>query len=319
MPNVSIVITIYNQETHIGKIINSILQQSYDDYEVILINDGSSDNSDLICRSFTDDQRIRYFCIKNIGVSAARNYGILQAIGKYILFIDGDDFIEVDFLKSLVNVITPDIGMVCCGVNKLFGSDKKVYLPKHRHIFKQNPNIRNPVWNKMFNLDIIKNYGVKFPEYSNFAEDYAFVVMYELVCQQLGLHQISIQQPLYNYVQHPKSVMAGLHRNLNKTLQSNNHNIESMLIFFQGFNKKSVDKILKNQVLGYFAIELPLLTIYNQLIAGNISRIECVNTLLLYNSYLQKYRRDFDARLCLKLFRYRIIILFGKIVRLWLK
>lgn len=319
MPNVSIIITIYNQSTHISKIMNSIFQQSYQDYEIIIINDGSTDNSDLECQVFTSDPRVRYFFIENVGVSRARNYGISQARGQFVIFIDGDDFIEADYIKWLVNEFVTDVGIVYCGVNKLFNASIKTYLPNHKDICRQNPNVRNPVWNKIFRLDLINNHKIKFPERSNFAEDYAFVVMYMAVCQQLGLRQVCIQVPLYNYVQHPQSMMAGLHLNLTNNLRSNNSNIESMLDFFQSYHGYNIDEIIKSQVIGYFGIELPLLTIYNQLIAGNITETECKKAVSLHTIYLRQYKMRFDLSLWLKFLKYRMIVVFGRVVRIWLK
>lgn len=92
---ISIIVPIYNVEKYIFKCLESIVNQSFTDFEVILVDDGSTDNSSIICNKFvTEDSRFKYFYKNNGGLSDARNYGLNYAKGKYVVFIDSDDFIE---------------------------------------------------------------------------------------------------------------------------------------------------------------------------------------------------------------------------------
>lgn len=103
---VSIIIPIFNPGEALSKCVESVLAQSFVDIEVILINDGSTDNSDCICRKFAAvDKRIKYFPQENAGVSAARNKGIAMASGKYLCFVDSDDFVDPGYVCSMVEAI----------------------------------------------------------------------------------------------------------------------------------------------------------------------------------------------------------------------
>ncbi len=106
MELISIIIPVYNVEDYLEECLNSVTQQSYKNIEIILINDGSTDNSEKICKDFLQkDQRIRYFFQKNKGLSAARNKGIEMALGQYISFIDSDDKVENNFIEALYTAL----------------------------------------------------------------------------------------------------------------------------------------------------------------------------------------------------------------------
>ena len=103
--NISIIIPVYNAESFLDKCIKSITDQSYMDYELLLINDGSSDRSEEICLSFAKcDNRIKYIKKANGGVSSARNLGIEKSTGKFIMFIDADDYVDKDFFADIISV-----------------------------------------------------------------------------------------------------------------------------------------------------------------------------------------------------------------------
>ena len=105
--NISIIVPIYNVEKWIDRCLSSIQKQSYEDFEVLLVDDGSSDNSDDICKNYTvRDKRFKYFKKINGGLSDARNYGIDRAEGKYLIFIDGDDYVEKNYVEKLYRTIT---------------------------------------------------------------------------------------------------------------------------------------------------------------------------------------------------------------------
>lgn len=101
MPKISIVMPLYNKEKYVGKAICSIMEQTFSDFELIIVDDGSTDESLVICSRFsTIDERIRIISTKNGGVSRARNIGLRAAIGEYVLFVDSDDYIGKYFLES---------------------------------------------------------------------------------------------------------------------------------------------------------------------------------------------------------------------------
>ena len=95
MPKLSIIVPVYNVDKYLERCIRSILNQTYENFEIILVNDGSTDNSGIICENYSKvDSRIRVIHKKNEGVSSARNIGVDNAKGKYIGFIDPDDYIN---------------------------------------------------------------------------------------------------------------------------------------------------------------------------------------------------------------------------------
>ena len=103
---ISVIIPVYNAENYLEQCLNSIKNQTYKNFEVIIVNDGSKDNSDSICKKFAQsDSRFRYFSKENGGVSSARNFGLDNANGHYITFIDGDDWVEHNHLEILMDAI----------------------------------------------------------------------------------------------------------------------------------------------------------------------------------------------------------------------
>lgn len=116
-PLVSVIVPVYNSEAFVAETIESIINQSYRNLEIILINDGSTDNSKEICKKYlSKDNRIVYIEKENGGVVAARNDGITKATGEYILPVDSDDIIEKTYIEKAVDIITKDnkIGIVYC-------------------------------------------------------------------------------------------------------------------------------------------------------------------------------------------------------------
>lgn len=129
---VSVIVPVYNAEHFIEKCIHSILNQSYKNIELILVNDGSTDNSVKICDSFAKiDNRIKLIHQANSGPSVARNNGIYNAKGKYIQFIDADDYIEENMIETLVNEMEKGLDIVICGYKRIFKEENKITSTKN--------------------------------------------------------------------------------------------------------------------------------------------------------------------------------------------
>ena len=109
----SIIVPIYNIELYVDKCINSILNQTYSNFEIIAVNDGSTDNSIKVLESI-NDSRLSIFTKINGGLSSARNYGLKKATGDYIWFLDGDDYIENNSLEILEKIISKEQSEVVC-------------------------------------------------------------------------------------------------------------------------------------------------------------------------------------------------------------
>ena len=132
--DISIIVPIYNAEKYLNKCIDSIINQSKKELEIILINDGSTDNSENIIKKY-DDKRIKYFKNKNQGIGKTRNFGIKKATGKYIMFLDSDDYLDKDACKYLFNKIEKEnLDIVVCDFYKdIDGKIEKVQVPSFKN------------------------------------------------------------------------------------------------------------------------------------------------------------------------------------------
>ena len=187
---ISIIVPIYNSEKYLEKCISSILAQTISNFELIVVDDGSTDNSKNIIKSFNDN-RIKYIYSKHFGVSSARNIGLKKATGELISFIDSDDAISNKFLELLISKITNNIDLSICSYTKikLFTYNKKEITVKSRvgytYILKRN--IGGYVWNKIFKKSIIDKYNIHFSEHISMGEDMLFVCEYLKHCNNINI------------------------------------------------------------------------------------------------------------------------------------
>ena len=172
---VSIVVPIYNVENYLDKCINSIVNQTYSDLEIILVDDGSKDGSPVICDDWKEkDSRVIVIHKENGGLSSARNAGLDVATGEYIMFEDSDDWLEIDIVEKCVERIEKDDSdMVIFGYKKVdeegkelgsftFGNDtysrEELSEQLHQRILEMSFGY---AWNKLYRLSVIKESGVK--------------------------------------------------------------------------------------------------------------------------------------------------------------
>lgn len=178
MEKISVIIPIFNAENWISRCLNSILNNSYENLEVICINDGSTDKSLALLHEFEKkDKRVILVDQPNGGVSAARNKGLEIATGEYISFVDADDWIHHDFFKIMMNAIG-ETDIVYCGFIRCDGflTDKDITNISRNvvHISEQSfiPMPRHECWGMVYKRSVIKN--VKFPLGVKMAEDKVF-------------------------------------------------------------------------------------------------------------------------------------------------
>tara|TARA_R110002111_G_scaffold17183_1_gene43320 strand:+ start:634 stop:1593 length:960 start_codon:yes stop_codon:yes gene_type:complete len=207
-PKISIIVPVYNAENYIAKCIKSVMMQTYKNLEIILINDGSVDNSLEICNSFKKiDSRIHVINQENEGTSSARNKGLLAATGQYIGFIDGDDIIEERMYEILMSsLLNYDLKFVECDFVK---SDN--YKPFKFENFKieiqnvdeaisriEKPGFYN-VWTKLFDSELIK--GITFL-HGKIHQDALFISDVYKKVRKIGY----INLPLYIYTSNNESI-----------------------------------------------------------------------------------------------------------------
>ena len=189
-PKVSIIIPVYNAEKYISKCLDSILNQTEKDFEIIIIDDGSQDRSLERCKYYgKNDKRVKVLHQENSGVSKARNTGIKHSNGDYITFVDIDDYVDKEYIERFLNVQKKyNAELVCSGhvIEKKFNRIKKV-MYENEIIKKENiilsflsffDRISTAPWAKLYKADIIKRFNIYFPEDVPYAEDAIFNIQY---------------------------------------------------------------------------------------------------------------------------------------------
>ncbi len=184
-PLISIVIPIYNAESYILACVDSIIRQTYENIEVILVDDGSRDGSGLICDEYSKNHKsIRSIHLENGGVSRARNIGMQYITGEYVCFIDADDTIANDFIENFVQAIEPGISIYIqgCKITDRDGVVRECVYPKIgvqtiQAIFDDN-NLcgQGYAWAKLYNTQLLKYSKVEFNPNVKFSEDLLFIL-----------------------------------------------------------------------------------------------------------------------------------------------
>jgi len=215
---ISVIVPVYNVEKYLECCINSIINQTYKDLEIILVNDGSTDGSGELCDKLaTTDSRIKVIHKDNSGVSETRNLGISIAEGEWITFVDADDFIETDMYEKLINE-SLDKDVVFCRMKNFYPDNKIEYVFENKleKLGREPWYVTDMVLGKgvisngdiveyegvfgspcrsLFKLSIIIENGIKFPLGVKMAEDKLFVMEYLSYCKTARV----IDDYLYNY------------------------------------------------------------------------------------------------------------------------
>lgn len=212
MPKISIVIPVYNAEKYLARCLDSILNQTFTDYEVILVNDGSKDDSILVCQSYVEkDSRIKLIDKENGGLSSARNTGLKQATGEYIGFVDNDDWISENFYEKLYNtIIETGCDIAFCDVVRKNEKKHKIRLNlKSVQVAEEineklelaQFNSHRGVWNKLYKRYLFDN-GLQFEEGKDY-EDGLFTL--QALCQCKNI--VSVPDAYYFYFINPTSIV----------------------------------------------------------------------------------------------------------------
>ena len=219
---ISVVIPVYNAAPYLSRSVEAVQNQIYDNWELILIDDGSVDNSGLICDEFSQiDKRIHVFHQPNGGASSARNTGIENASGKYLCFIDADDFVTPQYLNGLLEDIEleENIGLVIQGTHKIIpNGTSQDYIPQKKMCYLRDDNrlyyslyqYLGPV-SKLFRRDIIEEQHLRFNTKLVVAEDYDFLLRYLFYVDKIHVsdkanyfiysHEGSLSSRIYSFEQ----------------------------------------------------------------------------------------------------------------------
>ena len=206
MIDISIIVPSYNAEKYIDKCIKALINQTKKELEFIIINDGSTDSTEDIIKSY-NDKRIKYFKNKNQGISKTRNFGIDKAKGKYIMFVDSDDYVEENACEILFNnIVNTNSDVVVSDFYIVKGDEKEKFDISNFDVssLKNNPKILNIVntapWNKIYKRDLIINNNIRFPENLKY-EDAPFV----LECLDKANKISKLNLYTYDYIIHNNS------------------------------------------------------------------------------------------------------------------
>ncbi|MDD3362077.1 MAG: glycosyltransferase [Hespellia sp.] len=209
MELVSVIVPIYNAEIHLNDCIESIVNQTHENLEIILVDDGSCDQSGAICDAFAEkDNRIIVHHLKNGGVARARNYGIECARGKFIVFSDSDDRMERDFIERAV-VDIQGVDYVSCAFNTTNDNGEKHVIDYMDHfevevtyneylecmLDYQAGAYWGANWGKLYRSKLIQEHEIRFESGVAFAEDFRFNLEYLKYVNGIAL----IHVPVYNY------------------------------------------------------------------------------------------------------------------------
>ena len=229
MKKFSFIIPAYNCASYIETCIDSIRKIGLENYEIILINDGSSDTTGVVCTKLSKETTtIKYFFQENQGVSAARNKGIMVAEGDYLIFVDADDNIDPDKMKLVLHEVEhdPDMDLAIFGLSFDYYHNQKCYrrdilcYPEHGCLLREkwiadfealySANALSPIWNKVFRREIIEKYSLLFNTDMFLYEDLEFSIRYLAHCNTI----FNLPDPVYHYRQSEDEGNAG--RRLNR-------------------------------------------------------------------------------------------------------
>lgn len=204
MPKISIIVPVYNVEKYLAKCIDSIIAQEYDDWELILVNDGSSDSSKAICEEYCiKDNRISLYNQENAGPSVARNLGIKKAKGEYITFIDSDDYVTHTYLTDLVKY---DSDVIASGFDLWYLDGRPTRRKTYDKLFffsTYDNNIGEAIaigeykylWHspccKLYYRELLISNNLLFNEDLNYGEDHLFNLTVLLHCTRITLVPVS--------------------------------------------------------------------------------------------------------------------------------
>lgn len=282
MDLVSIIVPVYNVEKYLKKCLDSLVKQSYSNIEIIIVNDGSLDDSKAIIKKYYQKypQLIKSYEKENGGLSDARNYGLKKAQGKYLTFIDSDDYIASDYIEKMYKAIKKNNSdVVICNYYTVKDKQKKIeknYIPNqvgNLAIDKNQLFNSWAVWNKMFSQKIIKDNNLLFSK-GVIYEDMRFTLKVLLKANKISY----VDEALYYYIYRQNSIM-------------NSQNLEKNKDILKGF-EDIISYYQKENAYGEFKEEIEFLAIKHILIYALVRVIktstnkEIKTNILPYLNYL---------------------------------
>ena len=295
-PVVSVIVAAYNAGSYIARCLDSIAGQTFKDFDVIIVDDGSTDDSGTICAGYTQkDPRFRVITKENGGVSSARNSGLEQVHGKWVTFVDADDILPENALEILLKKATDkDFDLVFAGyevydehftksyqvqerIDEVLDRDHAIsllYKPKYYRYLGY-------VWGKLYKSDIIRNHHLQFSPDITFNEDRLFVTDYLAHCTRIRF----TTEPVYNYYEHSASAMASLEIGFNPKFLTDLDAMIRMRRIVANYSQANLDNAVKGIASSYWRIQ----GMMNSFHANTAKRILSLHGKLLRNLSLKDY------------------------------
>lgn len=309
MPKFTIVVPVYNVEKYLPKCLDSLVNQTYTDIEIICVNDGSTDSSLQIMEEYAQkDNRIKIINQENQGVSVARNVGIDNATGDYILFLDSDDWLELEACETIVKNLDKNVDILFFGYK--FIKNYEIYnkysypdnITNKKYISPINLNICinklscRAVCGKVYKTKRLKDLNIKFPTNLNFGEDTLFIISNLINNSSIKV----VNDLLYNYrIDNDNSL----------TKINYKKQLDQLLILVKEldllFSDKNIDEKLKLYIYddSFYLIGLLWYLYFSKYKKDFINAVD----------YIQNFYSQYDKSLLIKLKGYKIIQLYTKL------
>ena len=302
---ISIVVPIYNVEKYLKRCIDSIINQTYKNIEIILVDDGSTDKGPSICDSYKKkDKRIKVIHKKNGGISDARNEGIKITTGSYLMFIDSDDYIDSNMIEELYkNIIKTKADIVICDFVR-FDEEKETFnkyskkkfiveeKDKYNYLFNEYRIPTVVQWNKLFKKEVFKDIEYKKGKIN---ED-EFIVCSELNNAKRISYYL---EPFYHYYQRNNSIMGSYNINRFETIFEA---YDSQINFFK--NKSMDNEIINTKLVMFEAITYFLYMANKSNMTKKSLKKYIKKTKSIAKEVLIKYRSNFSLKKQLRFFVY---------------
>lgn len=283
---VSVIIPVYNVEEYIDKCLKSLINQTLKEIEIIVVNDGSPDNSQKIIDKYVKKypEKVKSFIKENGGQGSARNYGLLQANGEYIAYVDSDDWVETNMLEEMYNkAISDNSDVVVCG-NNVVSMNGEIIKVEPAVIYNDtNLDIlfgKMAVWNKIYKKELLLKNKIEFRQKVWYEDiDFSVKILFDT------LNVSFVDKPFYNYLLRPGSTMnnSNIKRNLELNLA-----FDEMINYFK--NKNTYEENYE---------KLEFLCLYHMYISGITRVINCKVPMkdkkVIINKYIDYVKNNFKT------------------------
>jgi len=309
-PKISIIVPVYNVENYLNRCVDSIINQTYKNLEIILVNDGSPDNCGEICNHYAEkDSRISVIHQENQGLSGARNSGLKKASGDYIGFVDSDDWIEPEMYESMLNTLQKfKVDIVESGIavsfepnNTIDRSGSTILENRSQALKRIVKNQSFAVWRRLYHKKVLN--GFFFIEGKNSEDVYFTIDIYKKI-----KNSIYMSNPFYNYFVGGDSITRGKYKL--KMLDS----IDAALYLQKKMSREQDEELLK--ISSDFVLEV-LLDHYKLINYNSTHDSKLIHRRKIKNLIKENYIKNSNASLQLKLARYAPIYFFSLLATIY--